>query len=395
MTLPLRHLFELPDDVVYLDGNSLGPLPRGVTKRLREVADDEWGRQLIRAWNDADWMAQPRRVGDRIASLIGAPQGSVVMGDTLSIKVFQALAAALDLVPERSVVLSDNGNFPSDLYIADGLLSLKGDRHRLVTVPPEKVADAIDETVAVLMLTEVDYRTGRRHDIGDITARAHEVGTVVIWDLAHSAGAIEVAIAASGAEFAVGCTYKFINGGPGAPAFIYVRPDLIDRARPFLSGWLGHADPFAFDRTYRPASDIERMRVGTPPVLQMSALEEALKVWDHVDMAEVEAASAFLSDLFISEVEKRCGELTLACPRKAQDRGSQVSFHHPQAYAVMRALIDRGVIGDHRAPDILRFGITPLYLGEADILRAIDVLEVVLSDRLWDRADYKRRARVT
>lgn len=390
-----RALFHLPEGVIYLDGNSLGPLPLSAEARVGQVLREEWGNQLIRAWNDSDWMTLPSRVGDRIARLVGAPGGSVVTGDTLSIKVFQALAAALALAPaDRHVVLSDSGNFPSDLYIADGLLAALGGRE-LKVVAPEEVADAIDETVAVTMLTEVDYRTGRLHDMAALTARAHAAGAVTLWDLAHSAGAIPVHLEQANADFAIGCTYKYLNGGPGSPAFIYVAPRHADRAQPILSGWLGHAEPFAFHRAYRPAAGIERMRVGTPPILALAVLDAALDAWEGVDMADLRATAIALTERFIAGVEAAAAELTLASPRDPAVRGSQVSFRHPEGYAIVQSLIAEGVIGDFRAPDILRFGFTPLYIGEADVDRAVKTIGAVLADRRWDRPEYRQRAAVT
>ncbi|SLN62913.1 Kynureninase [Roseivivax jejudonensis] len=390
-----KDLFHLPDGVIYLDGNSLGPLPKSVTARTQAMMTDEWGEMLIRGWNGAGWFAQPGRLGDRIGRLIGAPEGTVMVGDTLSIKVYQALAAALALRPDRRVVLSDSGNFPTDLYMARGLLELLGDDYELRVVAPEEAAGAIGPDVAAVMLTEVDYRTGRRHDMAGITRAAQEAGAVMIWDLAHSAGAFPVDLEGSGCEFAVGCTYKYLNGGPGAPAFIYVRPDLADVAAPTLQGWLGHDAPFAFDLDYRPAGGIARMRVGTPPVIQMTALEEALGVWDGVAMTEVRAAAVALMEQFIADVEARCPQLTLASPRDPEARGSQVSFRFDEGYAAMQALIERGVIGDFRAPDIMRFGFTPLYLDADDVTAAVDVLETVLRDELWQDPKYKARAAVT
>ena len=390
-----RACFDLPDGVIYLDGNSLGPLPRGVGARVQSVLADEWGGMLIRAWNDADWIGMPGRVGDRVGRLIGAPPGSVVMGDTLSVKVYQALAAALDLVPDRHVILSDSGNFPTDLYMAQGLIASLDRGHALRVVAPDAVITAIDDSVAVVMLTEVDYRTGRRHDMPAIVARAHAVGAVVIWDLAHSAGALPVDVAAADVDFAVGCTYKYMNGGPGSPAFIHVAPRLAHRVRPALSGWMGHAAPFAFDPDYRPAGGIERMRVGTPPIMALAALDAALDVWDDVDMADVRRASLALSARFIDGVEARCPDLALASPRDGLQRGSQVSFRHAEGYAIMQALIAHGLIGDFRAPDILRFGITPLYIGQADIDAAVAVIAAVMDGRLWDDPRYRRRATVT
>ena len=393
--LPVKHLFELPQGVIYLDGNSLGPLPKSVTPRISEMISQEWGEQLIRGWNYAGWMEQPLRVGNRIAALIGAAEGSVVVGDTLSIKVFQALSAALEMRPDRKVVLSDSGNFPTDLYMARGLLDTLDKGHELRIVAPGEVAANIDESIAAVMLTEVDYRTGRKHDMDAITRIAHAKGAVVIWDLAHSAGAVPVDLARSNCEFAVGCTYKYLNGGPGAPAFVYVRPDIMAQVRPVLSGWLGHDAPFAFELDYRPAPGIERMRVGTPPVIQMTALEEALKIWDGVDMQALRQRSMDLSDLFIARVEAQCPQLTLASPRNAQERGSQVSFAFENGYAVVQALVDHGVIGDFRAPNIMRFGFTPLYIDKEDVERASDILQEILDKRLWDKPTYRQTNRVT
>ena len=395
MTLPRKDLFHLPEGMIYLDGNSLGPLPKGVEARVAEVISAEWGGQLIKGWNQCGWMAQPSQVGDRVGRLIGAPAGSVVIGDTLSLKVFQALCAGLNMRPERKVILSDTGNFPSDLYMAEGLARLKGQGYALKTVAPEDVASAIDDTVAVVMLTQVDYRTGRMHDMNSVTKIAQDAGAVMLWDLAHSAGAVEVQIEASNCELAIGCTYKYFNGGPGAPAFIYVRPDLADGIDPALAGWLGHDSPFAFEQGYRPAPGIERMRVGTPPVLQVAALDAALSVWDGVDMADLRAASIRLIELFIAQVEARCPDLTLNSPRDATQRGSQVSFSYENGYAAMQALIARGVIGDFRAPDVMRFGFTPLYLDEGDVVAAVGILADILDNRLWDRPEYKTTSRVT
>ena len=390
-----RALFHLPENVVYLDGNSLGPLPIAATQRVARMLTEEWGELLIRGWNSAGWFVQPRRVGDRIGRLIGAPEGTVVMGDTLSIKVYQALASALELNPTRRIVLSDSGNFPSDLYMAQGLLASFGDRYELRIVEPEEVEGAIDDHVAVLMLTEVDYRTGRLHDMKSLTAKAKAAGALTIWDLAHTAGALPVDVTAADADFAVGCTYKYLNGGPGAPAFIYVAPRHFETARPALSGWMGHAAPFAFDLDYRPGAGIERMRVGTPPVIALTALDVALDAWDGVSMADVRAKSVELIDLFIREVETRCPELELASPRDGTRRGSQVSFCHPEGYAIMQALIARGVVGDFRAPDSIRFGITPLYIDESDIRNAAAILEEIMTKRLWDRPEFRRKALVT
>jgi kynureninase len=394
-----RALFHMPDGVIYLDGNSLGPLPLAAKDRVAAMMTDQWGEMLIRGWNEARWMDMPRRIGDRVGRLIGAPQGSVVMGDTLSIKVYQALASAIDLAAERDserkVILSDSGNFPSDLYMAEGLIASLDRGYRLKVVAPEEVESAIDETVAVTMLTEVDYRTGRLHDMKALTAKAHAAGALTVWDLAHSAGAIPVDLAGADADFAVGCTYKYLNGGPGAPAFIYVAPRFADVARPALSGWLGHEKPFAFDLSYRPGEGVDRMRVGTPPILALTALDAALDAWDGVEMADVRQKSIALCDLFIAEVEKRCPMLTLGSPREGLKRGSQVSFLHAEGYAIMQALISRGVIGDFRAPNAIRFGFTPLYISERDVVAAVDVLADIMDNQLWDAPQFKQKALVT
>ena len=394
-TLPKKHLFEFPADVIYLDGNSLGPLPRGAAEHAQAVIRDEWGEQLIRAWNSADWISLPRRVGDRIAGLIGAEEGSVATGDTLSIKVYQALASALKMRPGRKVILSDTGNFPSDLYMAQGLINMIDGGFVLSRVAPDEVAGAVTDEVAVVLLTEVDYRTGRLHDMTAVTKAAHDAGAIMIWDLAHSAGALPIDMTASNAEFAVGCTYKYLNGGPGAPAFIYVRPDIIEDVQPALAGWMGHDEPFAMEFGYRPARSIERLRVGTPPVIQFCILDRALDVWDGVDMADIRSASIDLSELFIHEIEARCPELKLASPRDPARRGSQVSFAFEEGYPAIRALIDRGVIGDFRVPDIMRFGITPMYLDRYDLMGAVDILEEVMRKELWREAKYQAVSRVT
>jgi len=390
-----KSMFHLPKGVIYLDGNSLGPLPKATPEKVSSMLTQEWGDMLITGWNKADWMGQPARIGDRIGNLIGAPAGSVVMGDTLSIKVYQAVASALELNPSRKVVLSDNGNFPTDLYMVDGLLKSLDKGQELRLADPENVEAELSEEIAVLMLTEVDYRTGRKHDMKAITEKAHALGIIVIWDLAHSAGAVEVDLTACDADFAVGCTYKYLNGGPGAPAFIYVAPKHQNNIRPALSGWMGHASPFAFDLDYQAGAGIERMRVGTPPVIALTALEASLDIWDMVSMADVRAKSIELCDLFISEVEARCPILELASPRDGNNRGSQVSFKFEHAYAGMQALIANGVIGDFRAPNSMRFGFTPLYIDEDDVVGAATILERVINENLWDNPQYQTRSRVT
>lgn len=388
-----RQAFHLPEGVTYLDGNSLGPMPVGAQDRVSRMMADEWSGMLITGWNRAGWYVQPRRVGDRIARLIGAGPGEVVMGDTLSIKVFQAVSAARAMRPERRVILSDSGNFPSDLYVAEGLARAVDAELRVVA--PEDVADAIDENLAVLMITEVDYRTGRRHDMKALTKRAHDAGALTVWDLAHSAGAVDIDLKGADADFAVGCTYKYLNGGPGAPAFIWTHPRLADAAQPILQGWMGHAAPFAFDLGYDPAPGIERMRVGTPPVIAMTALDAALDVWEDVTLDDLRARSIELTEAFIAGVEKSCPDVKLNSPRNPVMRGSQVSFTHPEGYAVMQALIAEGVIGDFRAPDVLRFGFAPLYNDLNDVQHAVDTLSRILRDESWNQPHFHEKADVT
>ncbi|WP_039020164.1 kynureninase [Halocynthiibacter namhaensis] len=390
-----KAMFHIPKGMIYLDGNSLGAMPWATAAKVERTITDEWGDMLITGWNKAGWMNKPTDLGDRIARLVGAEKNTIVMGDTLSIKVYQAVASALEMNPDRKIVLSDNGNFPTDLYMADGLCKTMGDDYALRTVEPEAVEDALSEDIAVLMLTEVDYRTGRMHDMKALTAKAQSLGIITIWDLAHSAGALPVDLAGCNADFAVGCTYKYLNSGPGGPAFIYVAPRHQDVARPALSGWLGHDAPFAFDLDYRPGAGIERMRVGTPPVFQLAALEASMDIWDQIDMQDIRKASINLCDRFIAGVEATCPTLTLASPRDGTKRGSQVSFRHAEGYAIMQAMIARGVIGDFRAPNIIRFGFTPLYINEADVDGAVSILKDVMENDLWDKPEYKIKSRVT
>ncbi len=390
-----KEMFHLPDGMIYLDGNSLGPLPKNAEACMTRTMRDEWGDMLITGWNRAGWMDKPKALGERIGRLIGAEAGHVVLGDTLSIKVYQALASALEMRPDRKVILSDSGNFPSDLYMAQGLIASLGRGHELRVVAPEDIEAHITPEVAVTLITEVDYRTGRKHDMAALTAKAHAVGALTIWDLAHSAGAFPVELAAAGADFAVGCTYKYLNAGPGAPAFIYVAPRHAQTARPALSGWLGHRAPFAFEQDYRAGDGIERMRVGTPPILAFAALEAALDIWDEVDMVALRAQSLSLTDRFIQGIEVTCPDLVLQTPRDHAMRGSQVSFAHTHGYAAMQATIAQGVIGDFRAPDIMRFGFTPLYIDETDVDHAVEKIAGVMKAKLYERPEFQVRAAVT
>ena len=397
---PLAHTrarFRLPEGTIYLDGNSLGPLPAAVPERIDQAMAVEWGRDLITSWTAHDWIDLPARVGAKLAKLIGAAGDEVVCGDSTSVNLYKLLAAALKLRPERRVMLSDNGNFPTDLYVAQGLVGLLGQGYELRVVDPEAVEGALDERVAVLQLTQVDYRTGRLHDMAALTAKAHEVGALTLWDLSHSAGALAADLNGAGADLAVGCGYKYLNGGPGAPAFLFVARRLQDQIRPPLSGWMGHEAPFEFDLDYRPAAGVTRNLCGTPAVLSMIALDAALDAFAGVDMDQVREKSKALTSLFVALVEARCGDFgfQLASPHDADARGSQISYAHPEGYAIMQALIDHGVIGDFRSPDILRFGFTPLYTRHVDVWDAVDILHQVMAEQAWDRPDYKTRKAVT
>ena len=391
---PLAHYrerFVLPEGIIYLDGNSLGALPRATAAAIAATVERQWGDDLIASWNKHDWIGAPQRLGARIAPLVGARPNEVLVTDSTSINLFKLLAAALDARPGRSTILSEEGNFPSDLYIAQGLARLTPARLR--TVEAGAVAAAIDGDTAVVMLTEVDYRSARRHDMAALTAAAHAAGALILWDLSHSAGAVAVDLNSAGADLAVGCGYKYLNGGPGAPAFLFVAEALQDQIASPLSGWLGHADPFAFEPDFRPAPGVARFQVGTPSIIAMAALEAGLASFDGVTMAELEAKSRRLSDLFIALVEARCPQLARASPRGP--RGSHLVFAHPDAYPLMQALIARGVIGDYREPDLVRFGFAPLYNGFADVWRAVDVLADLFDTGAYDQPRFRERARVT
>ncbi|PID63187.1 MAG: kynureninase [Gammaproteobacteria bacterium] len=391
-----REMFDIPAGMIYLNGNSLGPMPKTAPDAIARFLHEEWKTELVRGWNTKHWFTQSNTLGDRIGRLIGAPQGSCVVGDTLSIKVFQAVAAGLALVPDRRVILSDRGNFPTDLYMVEGLIKLRDDGLELRIPEPEAVLDSINEEVAVVMLTEVDYRTSRRHDMAAIIEKAHAVGAIVVWDLAHSAGGIPVDVAGNDTDFAVGCTYKYLNGGPGSPAFIHVAPRLLDAVEPALSGWYGHAAPFDFDTDYRPMPGrIERMRIGTPSIAAFSLLDAALDVWNHADIHDVHERAMALGEEFISEVESRCTGVSFAGPRNPHQRGSHVAFRCEHGYPCMQALIANGVIGDFRAPDIMRFAITPLFIGKDELMQAVDVLEFITTNETWREARFNQRAAVT
>jgi kynureninase len=391
-----RGEFDLPEGVLYLDGNSLGALPKKTAARLQRIVAEEWGRDLIRSWNAHDWIRYPRRVGDCIAKILGAAPGQVVAADSTSVNLFKLLGAAVGLGGGRTLILSEEENFPTDLYVAQGFSGLLGG-NRLKLVRRADLEAAIGDEVAVVTLTHVDFRTGEMHDMRELTRLCHERGALVIWDLSHSAGAVPLQLDRDDVDFAVGCGYKYLNGGPGAPAYLYVAERLQEAIRPPLSGWMGHEAPFAFDTDYRPAPGIERHLCGTPAILAMAALEEGVEIVARADMAELRAKSRRMGDLFLRLVEERCPGLGLvpACPRDSAKRGSQVSLRHAQGYPIMQALIAENVIGDFRAPDILRFGFTPLYLRYVDVWDAVMVLKRILETGAWQRPEFQKRQLVT
>ena len=406
----LRDQFELPAGVIYLDGNSLGVLPKTAAGRVAEAVTKDWGQGLIRSWNSAGWVDFPQRLGDKIARLIGAAAGEVVATDSTSINLYKVLSAALNIAaadaPGRKVIVSERSNFPTDLYIAEALCKERGLQLKLVE--PDDITAALTPDVAVLMLTHVNYRTGTMHDMTVLTAAAHAAGALTVWDLAHSAGAVQVDLHAAQADFAVGCGYKYLNGGPGAPAFVWAHPQHADRFWQPLAGWWGHAAPFAFTPDYRPAAGIARYLCGTQPILSMVALECGLDTVLAAEplggMTALRKKSLALTDLFIELVEARCGadELTLVTPREHAQRGSQVCLSKPEgAYAIVQALIGRGVIGDFRSGDgdkhldILRFGFTPLYIGFEDVWNAVEHLWQVLVTAEWKRPEFNQKQAVT
>lgn len=406
----LREAFSLPAGVIYLDGNSLGAMPKTAAERVARVVEQEWGEGLIRSWNSADWFSLPQRLGDKIAPLIGAAPGQVVVSDSTSINLYKVLSAALQIArkdtPQRTQVVSERSNFPTDLYIAQALCQQHG--FELQLVEASEIAQVLNDRVAVLMLTHVNYRTGAMHDMTALTQTAHKAGALTVWDLAHSAGAVEVDLTAAQADFAIGCGYKYLNGGPGAPAFVWVNPRHTERFWQPLAGWWGHAKPFAFTPDYQPASGIARYLCGTQGILSLSALECGLDIFAQAQvlggMAALRRKSLALTDLMIELVQQRCSGfgLALATPLNHAQRGSQVCLTRPNgAYAIVAALIERGVIGDFRAgdgaeqPDILRFGMTPLYTGFEDIWHAVDHLREILQTGQWQEPRFLQQPAVT
>jgi kynureninase len=389
-----RERFRLPASMIYLDGNSLGALPAAAPLALANTAERQWGEDLIASWNRHDWIDWPSRIAAKLAPIVGARAGELLIADSTSVCLFKLLAAAAKARPERTTILSQEANFPTDLYVAQGLCDMLG--LRLRTVPANEILDAIDGDTAVLSLTHVDYRSAAIHDMRLVTEAAQAAGALTVWDLSHSAGAIELNLDASGCDLAVGCGYKYLNGGPGAPAFIFVAERLQDELHNPLQGWMGHCEPFAFVDDYRPAHGISRFLTGTPSILAMASLEAGIDTFEGIAMKDVAAKSRRLSKLFVEEVEARLGgEMTLASPREPEKRGSHVVFRHPEGYAVMQALIADLVIGDFRAPDLLRFGFAPLYNNYSEMVRAAETLAEIIDTRKWDQPRFKTRAKVT
>jgi kynureninase len=394
----MRDRFILPEGVIYLDGNSLGAASHAVLAELQQAATEEWANHLIRAWNSAGWFDMPIDLGDHLGRLIGAAAGQTVVCDTTSINIYKLLHAALEMRPGRSAIVAEGDSFPTDLYIAEGVASTRdGIVLRLAGVDAPTIEELIDDSVAVILVNHVNYKSGELRDMVELTRKAHAAGALVIWDLCHTAGAMPVELDQASADFAVGCSYKYLNGGPGAPAFIYAARRHHSGIRQPLSGWWGHARPFAFEREYVAGTGIRRFLCGTQPVLSMRALKGALAIWDDVDMAAVREKSVALTELFIRLVEAKCGAfgLTLESTRDASRRGSQVSFLHHHGYQVMRALIERGIIGDFRAPSTIRFGFTPLYIGYKDVWLAVEALEDILRTGAWQDPRFSVKDAVT
>jgi kynureninase len=394
----VRARFLLPAGVIYLDGNSLGPASHAALAALRTAAEDEWAEGLIRSWNAAGWWELSADVGDRIGRLIGAEPGETIVADTTSANIYKALHAGLALRPGRQVILTEASAFPTDLYICDGVARARpGVEVRLAADTGPDFTRHLDDKVAVVLANQVDYRTGETRDVRAVTAAAHRVGAVIIWDLCHSAGAMPVELSAAGADLAVGCSYKYLNGGPGAPAFVYVARRHHARLEQPLSGWWGHAAPFAFETGFRPVEGIRRMQCGTQPILSLRALAAAIELWDDIDIAAVRGKSQRMTRLFIDLVEASCRGhgLTLASPRNDTLRGSQVSFAHEHGYAIMQNLIARGVIGDFRAPDLMRFGFAPLYLSFRDVHDAVVILRDILASGSWRAPEFAAKSTVT
>src|ERR1700761_7019028 len=391
-----RDRFTLPDGLIYLDGNSLGPIPRAAPDLLNRTIVSEWGHDLIGSWNSAGWFEMPVRLGDRIGKILGADAGQTVVTDTTSINLFKALHAAIALRPDRNVVIAEANSFPTDLYIIEGVINSAGRPMQRRLIGADGTLDALlDQRVAVVVLSHVDYRTGAIHDMEAVTKKIHEAGALVIWDVCHSAGVIELAFDKHAVDFMVGCTYKYLNGGPGSPAFIAVAKQHQAEARHPLSGWWGHAAPFAFERDFAPDAGIKRFLCGTPPIISLRGVDVALDALEGVELAAIRQKSLSLTDLFIARIEALLPELEIVSPHNAKLRGSQVSIAFDQGYAVVQAMIARGVIGDFRAPDIMRFGFAPLYIRYADVWDAAEILAECVRSEVWNDPRYQQKLAVT
>jgi kynureninase len=389
-----RNRFRLPGGVIYLDGNSLGALPAAAPGALAATAERQWGEDLIASWNRHGWIDWPTRIAARLAPLVGAKPTELLIADSTSVCLFKLLAAAARKDPRRGKILTQRRNFPTDLYVAQGVAGMMG--LEIVTAEPDEIMGAIDGDTAVVTLTHVDYRSASFYDMRAINEAARAVGALVVWDLSHSAGALELDLSGTGSQLALGCGYKYLNGGPGAPAFLYVAEDLQEQLHNPVQGWMGHSEPFSFVDDYRPADGILRFLTGTPSILAMAALDAGIATFEGIAMADLVAKSRCLSHLFVGEVEARCkGRVQLASPREPAKRGSHVVFAHEKGYAVMQALIARGVIGDFRAPDLMRFGFSPLYNSHAEMVRAAEILADVLESGEWEDARFKTRSKVT
>jgi len=390
-----RELFELPENTIYADGNSLGAMPKDAFACAEHVVKEEWGNQLIRSWVSSDWINASTRVGDKIAPIIGASDGEVLVCDSTSVNLFKLAAAALELNSGRCKIITEIGNFPTDLYILQGLEKFSKGKIELVVLAKDDILDAIDEDTALVVLTHVHYKTGSRFDMEAVTAKTHQKGALMLWDLSHSVGAMNLSLNDCEVDFAVGCGYKYLNGGPGAPAFLFVAKRHQDNVQSPLSGWLGHSSPFAFDDDYVPANGVKRMLCGTPSVVGCSLLEVGVDIMTSVDMKLIRKKSIQLGDLFIQLLEQRCPEFTLVTPKEASLRGSHISITHEEGYAIMQALIAQNIIGDFRAPNVLRFGITPLYMRYLDIWDLVQALVDVMTFEKWNNEAFKKVQAVT
>ncbi len=393
----LRDRFVLPDGLIYLDGNSLGPMPRHAAGMLRDTIERQWSQDLVGSWNSAGWFDMPLRLGDRIGALIGAAAGQTVVCDTTSVNLFKALHAAIALRPDRDVIIAEDGSFPTDLYIVEGAMSSAGRplSRRLIGRDGPSIEALLDRRAAVAVLSQVDYRTGALLDIAAITRQVHDAGALVIWDLCHSIGVVEIAFDRDAVDFAVGCTYKYLNGGPGSPAFITVASAHQAAARHPLSGWWGHVTPFAFDRDFRPEPGIRRFLCGTQPIISLRGVEAALDALTGVDIPALRQKSLALTELFMARVAALLPGLDIVTPRPPEQRGSQVGIRFDRGYPVIQAMIARGVVGDFRAPDLMRFGFAPLYIRFQDVWDAADILAQCIRDEVWHDPRFSQPLGVT